>query len=232
MKYEVVLFDIDDTLLDFPATEKAALHNTFMDYKMPTGFADYHASYREISSVLWKDLEEGTLTLPELGVERFQRLFAHHEVAVDPQLFSQSYLTHLGNETHLIEGAVELCHSLEGCRLAIITNGFGQVQKMRLQNSPLADLFEHIIVSEETGFQKPQPGIFEYAFGKLEGAEKEKALIVGDSLSSDIRGGNNYGIATCWFNPQHKKNETGIKPTYEIHSLKEVEGIVKGLADE
>lgn len=226
MKYDVILFDIDDTLLDFPKAEKAALHNTFMDYKMPTGFSDYHTSYREISKVLWTLLEEGALSLQELGVERFQRLFANHQLAVDAELFSQSYLTHLGNETHLIEGAVELCQSLDGCRLAIMTNGFGTVQKSRIQNSPLAELFEQIIISEETGFQKPDPGIFEYAFKILQGAEKEKALIVGDSLSSDIQGGNNYGIATCWFNPHYKKNETAIKPTYEIHSLLEVADIV------
>lgn len=230
MKYEIVLFDIDDTLLDFPLSEKSALHNTFMDYNLPSGFADYHASYREISKVLWRELEEGNISLPELGVERFQRLFAENSLTVDAELFSQAYLDYLGQETHLMEGAEELCKILKGCRLAIITNGFGQVQKARIQNSPLAELFEYIIISEETGYQKPNPGIFDYAFEKLGGAPKEKALIVGDSLTSDIQGGNNYGIDTCWFNPQQKKNETTVKPTYEIRSLSEVADIVKGLS--
>ena len=227
MKYEMILFDIDDTLMDFSKSEHAALHNTFMKYEMPTGFSDYHGSYREISQGIWAQLEAGEMELAQLGVERFKRLFETNALDLDAQTFSEGYLDYLGRETHLMEGAEELCRSLD-CRMAVITNGFGTVQKARIQNSPLRDSFEALIISEETGFQKPHWGIFNYAFEKLQLTDKSKVLIVGDSLTSDIKGGHAYGIDTCWFNPMQKTNHTGVTPTYEIRKLAEVAGIVEG----
>ena len=227
-KYETILFDIDDTLFDFKATEYAALHNTFMEYDLPNGFSDYHGSYKEISKILWEDLEQGKIALKELGVERFKRLFLKHELETDAGLFSESYLGYLGQEMHLMPGAVEVLAGLTHCRLAIITNGFGEVQKARIANSPISSHFEQIIISEETGFQKPHHGIFDYAFSKLKLSSKEKVLMVGDSLTSDIRGGNNYGIDTVWFNPENKENLAGVRPTYEISDLLELADIVNG----
>lgn len=121
---------------------------------------------------------------------------------------------------------MELCGGLTGCRLAIITNGIKDVQLSRIQGSPLCNTFEQIIISEEAGSQKPEPGIFDYAFAKLGITDKSKVLIVGDSLTSDIQGGKNYGIDTCWFNPLEKANEAGIKPTYEIRDLSELLRII------
>jgi 2-haloacid dehalogenase len=226
-KYETILFDVDDTLFDFRKSEVNALHNTFMEYKLPNGMADYHASYRKISNKLWSDLEKGEIALRDLGVERFKRLFLEHELETDAMLFSSSYLGHLGNEAHLMPGAEELCSGLAGYRLAIITNGFGEVQHARIRNSPLGGRFEHIIVSEETGFQKPHHGIFDFAFEKMQLEDKRKVLMVGDSLQSDIQGGINYGIDTCWFNPLGKENGTAITPTYEIRHLLELEFLLK-----
>jgi 2-haloacid dehalogenase len=227
-KYTTVLFDIDDTLLDFRKAETSALHNTFMEHNLPTGFVDYHESYRKISTVLWRDLEQGKIAIRELGIERFKRLFLEHQLDISAETFSKLYLDFLGQETHLMPGAEELLGSLAGCRLAIITNGFGEVQKMRIQNSPFSDRFEHLIISEETGYQKPHPGIFDYAFDKLGLSSKEGVLIVGDSLASDIQGGANYGIDTCWFNPFGKENTTNVQPTHEIRELPELAAIVNG----
>lgn len=227
-KYNTVIFDIDDTLMDFAVSEHAALQNAFSEYEMPTGFIDMHDSYRAISKVLWNDLEQGGIALNELGVERFRRLFLEHGTDKDPHAFSSSYLRYLGNETHLMEGAIEALEGLTDCRLAIMTNGFGEVQKARLQNSPIGSLFEEVIISEEAGFQKPNPGIFEYAFSKLGNPAKEHTIIVGDSLTSDIQGGFSYGIDTVWFNPENKVNSSGISPTYEIRDLLEVIDIVNG----
>ncbi|MEK5235010.1 YjjG family noncanonical pyrimidine nucleotidase [Paenibacillus sp. FSL L8-0470] len=226
MKYEVILFDADDTLFDYGMAEGQAFLNVFAHFGLPTGAEEYAVSYREINQALWKDLEQGRITSAALRVERFNRLFARHKLEYSPEAFSEVYLRFLGEGTYLIQGAVELCGGLTGCRLAIITNGIKDVQLSRIQGSPLCNTFEQIIISEEAGSQKPEPGIFDYAFAKLGITDKSKVLIVGDSLTSDIQGGMNYGIDTCWFNPLEKANEAGIKPTYEIRDLSELLRII------
>lgn len=226
MKYEVILFDADDTLFDYGMAESHALHSTFSSYGMPTGALDYASSYKEINHGLWADLERGLITSAVLRVERFNRLFSTHGLALDAQEFSASYLRFLGEGTFLIHGATEICRGLSHLRLAIITNGIKEVQTSRIQGSPLCDVFEQIIISEEAGCQKPETGIFDYAFAKLGIEDKEKVLIVGDSLTSDIQGGINYGIDTCWFNPWGKANTSGITPKYEIRSLAELLDII------
>ncbi|MFS0556068.1 YjjG family noncanonical pyrimidine nucleotidase [Brevibacillus sp. 179-C9.3 HS] len=227
MSYNIILFDVDDTLFDFKTTEEKALHKTFSQFELATGLADYGAAYKEISKGLWEDLEEGRITLAELGVERFRRLFQTTQLDVRAEDFSSAYLENLGKEVHLVPGAVELCNSLEGCRLGIITNGFASVQTSRIAASPLCDSFEHLIISEEVGYKKPDQEIFEYAFSKLQLTDKSNVLMVGDSLTSDIQGGVNYGVDTCWFNPLGKENQTNIQPTYEIRELRELQEIVR-----
>lgn len=228
MKYDLIMFDADDTLFDFSISQDNALHNTFTQFDLPTGFVDYEADYREISSVLWRELEQGLITTTELGVERFSRLFLKHQLAIDAHGFSTAYLENLGKESHVIEGAEQLFTQLPACRLVIITNGFTAVQRSRIANSPLCNTFEHIITSEEAGYQKPDVKIFDYVFAKLQITDNSKVLIVGDSLTSDIQGGINYGIDTCWFNPNGKENNLAIKPTYEIRELMELLEILEG----
>ncbi|PKH10092.1 YjjG family noncanonical pyrimidine nucleotidase [Planomicrobium sp. MB-3u-38] len=226
--YTTIIFDIDDTLMDFALSEQAALHNTFMEFDLPNGFMDMHASYRAISKVLWQDLEQGNIALRELGIERFRRLFLEHRSDKDPIAFSSAYLSYLGKEAHLMAGALEVLEQLSHCRLVIMTNGFGEVQTSRLKNSDLGQHFDHIVISEEAGYQKPDPGIFEFAFSKIGVEAKENAIIVGDSLTSDIQGGINYGIDTIWFNPSAKKNDSPVEPTFEIRDLLEIIDIVNG----
>jgi 2-haloacid dehalogenase len=226
MKYEIILFDVDDTLLDFGISEKNALHEAFLEFGLPTGAEDYAGCYQEISKVLWRDLERGHIDLTILGVERFKRLFLKHGLDMDADAFSRAYLGHLGKEIHLLPGAIEVCEKLGGCRLAIITNGFTAVQTARIGGSALCNSFETLIVSQEAGFQKPDRGIFDYAFSKLKITDKSKVLIVGDSLTSDIQGGLNYGLDTCWYNPHQKDNDLGIEPTYEIRTLTDLLEIV------
>ncbi|MGO0061168.1 YjjG family noncanonical pyrimidine nucleotidase [Brevibacillus fluminis] len=228
MKYEIILFDVDDTLFDFRLSEKTALQQAFVEFNLPTGLTDYETSYKEISAGLWRSLEQGSITLAELGVERFNQLFLTNGLALDAAEFNRVYLGYLSKGTYLMPGALDLCRKLTGHRLAIITNGFAEVQKARIAGSLLSEAFEHIITSEEAGCQKPGAGIFEYVFSKLQITEKRNALIVGDSLTSDIQGGNNFGIDTCWFNPHRKNNGTEIKPTYEIHAFEQLMGIVAG----
>ncbi|MCC3380657.1 YjjG family noncanonical pyrimidine nucleotidase [Paenibacillus farraposensis] len=226
MKYEVVLFDIDDTLFDFKKAEGHALHHTFTQFGLPHGATEYKASYDEINNVLWREAEEGHITTAQLRVERFKRLFAVHKLDFNSDDFSAVYLHYLGEGAFLIDGAAELCGMLSDCRLAIITNGIKEVQTSRLQLSPLRHMFEQVVISEEVGCQKPQAGIFDHAFTKLAISDKSKVLMVGDSLTSDIQGGHQYGIDTCWFNPGGKTNTSGVQPTYEIKNLMELKDII------
>ena len=221
VKYDVFLFDLDDTLFDFGETEKRAFAYTFESHGFSNGLKDYRASYKTISKVLWDDLEQGRISLKELKTERFKRLFMHHNLDMDADVFGQTYLDNLGKEVHLINGVTEMLSSLTGSKLAILTNGFKDVQLARIDGSVLKNSFEAIITSEEAGYQKPQTEIFEYTFNKLQLTSKSRVLMIGDSLSSDIQGGNNFGIDTCWFNPQQKKNSTTAIPTYEIQNWSE-----------
>lgn len=231
MTYEVIIFDIDDTLFDFKPSQTEALHNTFVAFGLPKGLQDYEASYNEISAGLWQELEQGTITLAALGVERFRRLFVAHGLDIDADLFSDTYLEHLGKQTHLIPGATEVCERLSHYRLAVITNSFTHVQQARIANSPLSHTFEHVIISEEVGYSKPRKEIFDYAFDQLRVTDLSKVLMVGDSLTSDIQGGIHSNIDTCWFNPQRKVNNRGIQPTYEIGALTDLIPIVEHRSD-
>lgn len=225
--YEIIIFDVDDTLFDFAKSEQEAFYKVFNQYNLVDSLQVYKKSYKEISNLLWRELENGKMSLVELGSERFRRLFLEYELDIDANLFNQDYLKFLGEQSYLVQGAEKVINGLTHKRLAIITNGFTDVQNSRINNSPLKDAFEHIIISESTSFQKPQIGIFGYAFDKLQITDKSNVLMVGDSLTSDIQGGINYGIDTCWFNPTHKENHTSVKPTFEIDQLESLLEIIK-----
>ncbi|KXH81814.1 YjjG family noncanonical pyrimidine nucleotidase [Sporosarcina sp. HYO08] len=225
--YEVLLFDADDTLLDYGLAEKRALTNTFEAFGHPTGLKVCESSFKEMSSRLWKKLEQGLISLAELGESRFHRLFEMHHLEIDAKAFSHAYFDNLSKEAHLKEGALALCDSLKEFRLAIITNGFANMQTSRIGSSPLHNAFEQIIISENAGSQKPQKEIFEYAFAQLQVTDKKKVLIIGDSLTSDIQGGIDFGIDTCWYNPEGKENHIGNQPTYEIRHLMDLVKILK-----
>jgi len=227
LNYDVLLFDLDDTLFDFRESEKNALFNTFQEIGLPNGLSDYRTSYNEISKVLWDDLEQGRTTLTELKTERFKRLFLQHALNIDAEVFGHAYLENLGKEIHVIDGVESMLAGFDNCRLVVLTNGFTDVQRARIDGSIFKDSFEAIFTSEETGSQKPKKEIFEFVFEKLQISDKSRVLMIGDSLSSDIQGGLNFGIDTCWFNPHHKGNTTGIQPIFEIHSWDEMDSIVK-----
>jgi 2-haloacid dehalogenase len=220
VKYEVVLFDADDTLFDYSLAEAHALKSVFIEHQIEL-LPSHVELYRSVNQQLWNDFEKGTVTLDFLRHERFRRMFAEFEASLDAVHFSDRYVHFLGEGSFLIEGSEALIEKMQrdGHRIA---NGIKQTQHNRIGRSSLANAFEHIIVSEDTGYSKPHTGIFDYAFDKLQITDKSKVLIVGDSLTSDIQGGINYGIDTCWYNPKRRRNESLIKPTYEIHRLDEL----------
>lgn len=228
MKYDVVLFDADGTLFDFERAETYALEAAFRDsglaYK-PSYLHDYSTVNREA----WRQFERGEITNAELRVVRFERFCERAGVEEDPQRLSARYLSRLAETSFLIEGASEVVRELSGrCRLAIVTNGLTEVQRGRFGRSPISSHFEQIIISEEVGSQKPDPSIFAYTLERMGLRDKTTVLMVGDSLSSDIQGGVNFGIDTCWFNPSAQPLPAGGGPTHVVGDLAEVPPLCSG----
>ena len=219
MRYRWLLFDADNTLFDYDKAETTALALTFREFGLPLGPNDT-ATYRAINAEIWLAFERGEIDQESLRTARFQRLFEAIGQEQDPNPFSGRYLHNLASASDLMEGAEVLIKSLrEKVSLALITNGIAVVQRSRLARSPIADCFETIVISEEVGASKPSPEIFDVAFERMGGPDKPDVLIIGDSLTSDMRGGLDYGIDTCWYNPRGKPGDPNVPVRYEIRTL-------------
>jgi YjjG family noncanonical pyrimidine nucleotidase len=227
MKYKWLLFDADGTLFDYDQAEAFALQNTFI--QIGHSFEpQYLVAYRDINHRIWLDFEQGRIDQITLRTRRFDLLFEAINLRYDSQDFSAKYLANLGNATHLMEGAAEIAQSLsKQCNLAIITNGLADVQRPRFAQSAINTYIKAVIISEEVGAAKPDPKIFDIAFAQMDHPAKDEVLIIGDSLTSDIQGGHNYGIDTCWFNPNGKTNGQGITSTFEIKKLNRLPEILE-----
>ena len=227
MKYEVIIFDADETLFDFKKSEREAFKNTMLEFNIEYD-ENYHLKvYSDVNTAIWKEFEEGLITQKKLKIERFKRLSDKLNIKFDEALFAKSYMKHLSHASFLYDDSIELLESLhKNHRLIIITNGLKDVQDGRIRKSIVAKYFEDIVVSEEVNVSKPDPKIFELSLNNINYMDKSKVLMVGDSLTSDIKGGINFDIDTCWFNPNKIINKTEIKPTYEISSLMDLKDIV------
>jgi 2-haloacid dehalogenase len=222
MQYTWLLFDADNTLFDYDVAEGNALRTTLDSYGIASG-PEHLETYRQINARLWRVFEKGSISAPEIRIQRMQELFSFYKLDLDPGEFSQAYLAGLSAGSDLIEGAEVVVKALgEHYRLAIITNGFAAVQRPRLSGSPIHDCFEVVNISEEIGIAKPHVGFFEAAFESLGNPPREEALIIGDSLTSDMQGGMNYGVDTCWFNPTGASRDNKYRLTYEIKRLQEL----------
>ncbi len=227
MKYEVILFDADETLFDFKRSEKVALEKSIAAFNIKYDEAYHLPIYSAINKRVWQELEQGILSAEQLKTERFKRLTEKLNFTFDPNEFSNIYLNSLAEASFLLEDALEIITYLnKKYRLVIITNGLTVVQKKRIHQSSIAKYFEAIIISEEVNVSKPNKEIFQYALERIKHENKETVLMVGDSLSSDIQGGLNFAIDTCWFNPNRSKNESNITPTFEIQSLLELKKLL------
>jgi 2-haloacid dehalogenase len=221
-KYKTLFFDVDDTLLDFGAAEKIALRLLFEEQKIPLT-TEIEAHYKKINQDLWKSFEEGKLTRDVVVNTRFSILFKEYGQEVDGAFLEKKYRSYLEKGHELVKGAFELITDLQHqYDLYIVTNGVSRTQDKRLRDSGLLPLFKRIFVSEDTGFQKPMKEFFDYVFTRIPNFSTEQALIIGDSLSADIKGGQLAGLDTCWFNPEMKLNETKMIPTYQIQKLEEL----------
>lgn len=227
MKYEIIIFDADETLFDFKKSERDAFKNTMLEFEIEYDENHHLKIYHDINAAIWKEFEEGLITQKKLKVERFKRLSEKLNTIFDEIEFAKSYTKHLSYASYLYEDSTTLVENLyKDYRLTIVTNGLKDVQDRRIRKSTIAKYFEDIVVSEEVMVSKPDPKIFELALNNINHTDKSKVIIVGDSLTSDIQGGINSGIDTCWFNPNRIENITNIKPTYEISNLMELKSIL------
>ena len=227
MKYPVILFDADDTLFDFKKAAVRSLSNTFSTFKLPGEKAHFDL-YKQINHEVWQLFEQKKINAEQLRPMRFERYLDAIREIRDPVEMSGFYLKQLSESDMLLAGARQLVEDLaaRGHRLGLITNGLKEVQRPRIAKAEMGHHFEAIIVSDEIGVAKPHAGFFDFAFGEMGEPEKGEVLVVGDSLTSDIRGGNDYGLATCWFNPEGSANLTPHAPKFEVSKLESLHEIV------
>ncbi len=224
-KYKVILWDIDDTLLDFKKSEKQGIETCFKNRGLyiDDGIAK---RYSEINEEHWKRLEKGELTKLEVQRGRFVQLFNELGVnaGIDIEEMRLEYENLLGDIWFYKEDSDKVLKKVEelGYAQYAITNGTKKVQDKKLTNSGLEKFFEQVFISDVIGVQKPGAGFFEYVLKSLGDIRKEEILIVGDSLSSDMQGGVIMGIDTCWYNPNQQKNTYDWEVTYEIRKLADV----------
>ena len=227
MKFEYLLFDADNTLLDFSASEHNAFINTMKKHGFPHD-ESIKKQYDEINHGLWKRYECGEISRDEVVNTRFGKLFETIGVTGDGVAFERLYQAALGDGHDTIKDAMTLLEKLKsmGKKIYIVTNGVAVTQYKRLEASGIDKMVDGIFISEEIGYQKPSIHFFDAVFAEIAPFEKEKTLIIGDTLTSDILGGNNAGIATCWYNPKELTNTTIATVDYEIKSLMEVLSLV------
>lgn len=232
MLYDLYLFDADDTLFDFKASEKAAFKKTILKFEIKQHYSEIFPVYQKMSDQLWQQYEKGEVEKDLLRTERFRRTAETCGFSAPETEMSESYLDFLANEVNMIEGAIELCSSLsQKAEVGIVTNGIEDVQKRRLEASGLKEFISFMVVSDESGcgYPKPDERFFDYAFKKAKRESKEKVLVIGDRLETDILGAQNYGLDACWYNPQAKSKHLPVNPKYDIRDLGELKSIA-GLA--
>ncbi len=221
-KYTHLLFDADGTLFDFEKTEHQAFADTMEKYAIPYS-ADWLLMYKNINISYWKMLEKGLITKDELLPKRFADFLDKiKRTDLDPRELNRTYLSRLGQYAFLSPGALDVCRILsEKYTLLLVTNGVYSTQVSRFDKTPLKQYFTEMIVSEKIGYTKPDPRYFDYVFDRHSISDKSKAIIIGDSLSADIKGGRDYGIDTCFYNPENLPVEDDVC-TFNITKLEQL----------
>ncbi len=222
-----VFLDVDDTLLDFHKAEHIAVARAFREVGVEPTQAVLDR-YSEVNKVHWEMLERGELTRSEVLVQRFAALFQELGLNADAESCQELYEEYLCIGHFFVEGAEALLRQLSGkYRLFLASNGTARVQDARLKSSGIDKYAEGVFISERVGADKPSMAFFQKCFSSIPDFDPQKAIMVGDSLTSDIRGGNNAGIKTCWFNPKGLPRKADIQPDHEIRSLNELMQILE-----
>ncbi|MGL5430840.1 MAG: pyrimidine 5'-nucleotidase [Vibrio sp.] len=218
MQYDWILFDADDTLFHFDAFQ--GLQLMFARKGVEFTAQDF-LQYQAVNQPLWVDYQNGEITAAQLKHTRFASWAAKLETTTAE--LNRAFLQAMADICTLLPGAMELMQALHGkARLGIITNGFTELQAVRLAKTGLSEFFDQIVISEQVGVAKPDAGIFAYALDQMGNPSKNRVLMVGDNPHSDILGGLNFGIETCWLNVHQLAKPEGIVPHYEIASLDEL----------
>ena len=219
MTYKFLLFDLDHTLLDFDTAEDVALTQLLKEEGVEDiqAYKDY---YVPMNKTLWKDLEQKKITKQELVNTRFSKLFAHFGIEKDGAYLAEHYQFFLSKQGQTFPGVEDLLKNLihQGYELYAATNGITFIQTGRLEQSGIAPFFKEIFISEQLHTQKPDAAFYEKIGTRIPNFDKNQTLMIGDSLSADIQGGNNAGIDTVWYNPDHLENKTQAQPSYEVDS--------------
>lgn len=227
-QFTTILWDVDGTLLDFLYSQRYAITKCFKTIGREIT-EEMIARYSQINDDYWKRLELGEVTKAQLLTGRFTTLFEEYKIEnVDVEAFRREYQVALGSVYCFIDDALTICKSLQTqVKQYVITNGVTATQKNKLKISGLADVMEELFISEQIGSPKPHIEFFEYCLEHITEKDKQKILIVGDSLTSDIKGGVLSGIPTCWYRPDGTKNNTEFQPDYEITDLHQVYDILR-----
>lgn len=228
-KYSTLLFDADNTLLDFFKDERDALTKTLVHFGVPATDENIKI-YSDINQGMWKQLEKGEITKPELKRTRFKKFFEaiNFETNEEPLAVNEYYLALLGEGGNIIPGAVETVKFLkeEGFDIHIITNGVALTQAKRLKKSGLLPYIGEVFVSETIGYQKPRKEYFDFVLEKISEKDKNRILVIGDSLTSDIKGAMNAGLPCCWLNHGTEKLSEKYRIDWVIGDIREIVKLV------
>ena len=220
-RFDILLWDVDGTLLDFIAAEKAAVQTLFREFGLGECTDEMVECYSRINKEYWERLERGELSKPEILVRRFADFFASEglDASKAPE-FNEQYQVRLGDTVVFCDDSYELLSSLRGrVKQYAVSNGTVVAQTRKLRRSGFDRLLDGVFLSEELGYEKPATEFFDRVFAAIGEPDRERVLIVGDSLTSDITGGNRAGIRTCWYNPKGEPNLTAAHADYEIRDL-------------
>lgn len=222
MKYQWILFDADETLFHFDAFK--GLQLMFSRFDIDFNRDDF-GHYQTINLPLWVDYQDGKITATQLQNRRFQSWA--DKLKVTTHILNSAFMTAMADICCLLPGANELISALKGkVNMGIITNGFTELQRVRLEKTGLKDVFAPLVISEQVGIAKPDVGIFEYALTHMGKIQREQVLMVGDNPHSDILGGMNAGFDTCWLNSENSALPDGIKPSYQVTSLAQLQSLL------
>ena len=224
-----ILWDVDGTLLDFSAAERAAIRSLFSEFGLGVCTGEMLARYSRINVLFWQRLERNELAKSQVLLGRFEQFFG--EYGIDPQLapaFNEKYQLRLGDTIVFRDDSLNVVRSLKGrVRQYVVSNGTVAAQTKKLERSKLGELMDGVFLSEELGIEKPNSGFFEKVFDVIRPVDRSTVMIVGDSLTSDIQGGMNAGIKTCWYNPEGKSLSENYRADYVIADLHELMSCLK-----
>ena len=229
MSYNCLLLDLDETLLSFEDSEKECIEKVYAKYNIPSTEENIDF-YCQINAQLWRDFENGTIKKITIEKTRFKKIIEKFNIKnVFAEQMNRDYLGFLKDSAIVIDGAIEFLQDIEEhATIAIVTNGIENVQQNRLNISGIAPFADGIFTSEKVGSNKPNKHIFISALKTLGIENNQKVLVVGDNLNSDIKGGINAGLDTCWVNFSCQENNTNINPKFVVNDFMQLKNIILG----